>query len=170
MSNQTVIVESSPDFMLTREFDAPRALIWEAWTKPEHLTKWWGPVGFDTPVFEVDLRVGGKMKFCMRGPEGMEIWCGGEYLEIDEPSRYLSTSYFCDAEGNQIDPVSIGFSPEWPKVSQFEVAFEDLGERTRVTVHQFGISVDLAKSVMADQGWGSQFTKLDQLIAEGGLS
>lgn len=54
------------DIVITRVFDAPRELVWKAWTDPEHLMRWWGPKEFTSPACKVDLRVGGKYVFCMR--------------------------------------------------------------------------------------------------------
>lgn len=77
--------------VIERVFDAPRELVFEAWTRPEHLTKWWGPFDFTLPHCEVDLRVGGRYRFCMRSPAGEDHWVWGEYREIVEPERITFT-------------------------------------------------------------------------------
>ena len=59
---------------ITRIFDAPRELVWKAWTNPEMFRKWWGPKGFTCPVSRIDFRVGGKYLSCMRGPDGKDYW------------------------------------------------------------------------------------------------
>lgn len=63
--------------VLTRRFAAPRALVFRAWTEPAHLTRWWGPDAFTLPTCQVDFRVGGKYKFCMRAPDGSDHWVWG---------------------------------------------------------------------------------------------
>ena len=71
---------------LTRVFDAPRELVFQAWTEPEHLKQWWGPNGFTTPACEVDLRVGGAWKIVMRFPDGAnEHTMQAVYREVSPP-------------------------------------------------------------------------------------
>ena len=82
-----VTTPSDTEITLTRLFDAPRDLVWEAMTKPEHVRRWWGCLDerYSVPVCEIDLRVGGKWRFVGRGPEGDIPAFYGEYLEIDRP-------------------------------------------------------------------------------------
>ena len=76
---------------IERWFDAPRELVFEAWTDPEHLAKWWGPEGVTVPVYEVDARVGGKFRTCMAGPDGSENWVQGVYREVEPPGKLVFT-------------------------------------------------------------------------------
>ncbi len=82
-----VTTPSDTEITLTRLFDAPRDLVWEAMTKPEHVRRWWGCLDerYSVPVCEIDLRVGGKWRFVGRGPEGDIPAFYGEYKEIDRP-------------------------------------------------------------------------------------
>ena len=68
--------------VITRIFDAPRELVWKAWTDPKYVMQWWGPKGFTAPVCQMDFRVGGKFLCCMKTPDGQEFWNAGEYHEI----------------------------------------------------------------------------------------
>jgi len=68
--------------VVTRIFDAPRELVWKAWTDPQYVKQWWGPKGFTSPVCKMDFRVGGKFLCCMKAPDGQEFWNAGEYHEI----------------------------------------------------------------------------------------
>src|SRR5260221_12500808 len=70
--------------VVTRVFDAPRELVWKAWTDPKYVMQWWGPKGFTAPVCQMDFRVGGKFLCCMKSPEGQEFWNAVEYHEIVE--------------------------------------------------------------------------------------
>ncbi len=83
------------EIVLTRLFDAPRHLVIEAMTKPEHVRQWWGRLGegYDVPVCEIDLRVGGKWRFVNRHPKG-EAAFHGEYLELNPPDRVVFTEIF----------------------------------------------------------------------------
>ena len=93
-NSRTFTVTPSGDraIVITRLFDAPRQLVFEAMTKPEHIRRWWGNLGegYSVPVCEVDLRVGGKWRFVNRHPNG-EVAFHGEYREIDAPSRVVFT-------------------------------------------------------------------------------
>src|SRR5436189_5457455 len=87
---------SDREITLTRLFDAPRQLVFEAMSKPEHVRRWWGILDdrHSVPVCEIDLRVGGKWRFAGRGPEGDIPAFYGEYLEIDPPRRVVFTEIF----------------------------------------------------------------------------
>lgn len=81
---------------LVRTFDAPRELVWKAWTDPQHLAMWWGPHGFSNPVCEVDVRVGGAIHIEMRGPDGTIYPNDGEFVEVVPPERLAFTSGVTD--------------------------------------------------------------------------
>jgi uncharacterized protein YndB with AHSA1/START domain len=87
---------SDTEITLTRLFDAPRELVWEAMSKPEHVRRWWGILDerHSVPVCEIDLRVGGTWRFVGRGPAGDIPAFYGEYLEIDPPRRVVFTEIF----------------------------------------------------------------------------
>jgi uncharacterized protein YndB with AHSA1/START domain len=75
------------EIVLSRVFDAPRALVWKVWADPEHISRWWGPIGFTTTTIERDLRPGGVWRFVFRGPDGREYMNLVTYLEVVEPER-----------------------------------------------------------------------------------
>lgn len=91
----TVSTPSDTEIQLTRLFDAPRDVVFEAMSRPEHITRWWGNLGagYSVPVCEVDLRVGGKWRFVNRHPQG-EAEFYGEYREIDPPGRIVFTEIY----------------------------------------------------------------------------
>jgi uncharacterized protein YndB with AHSA1/START domain len=91
------------ELSITRVFDAPRELVFKAWTEPEHLKQWWGPDGFTTPVCEVDLRVGGAWKIVMRFPDGAnEHTMHAVYREIFPPERLTFANVALDKDGNRL--------------------------------------------------------------------
>lgn len=95
-----VTMPSDRELVVTRVFNAPRELVFKAWSDPEYLARWWGPKGWTVPVSTMDFRPGGKWHYCMKGPEG-EQSCGlAIYHEIVPPERIVYTDYFADAEGN----------------------------------------------------------------------
>ncbi len=91
------------DLVLTRSFDAPRALVFKAWTDPKQLAQWWGPHGFTTPVCEADARPGGALYLEMRGPAGSDyegpypMW--GTFIEVLEPERLVFSAVLKNDEG-----------------------------------------------------------------------
>jgi uncharacterized protein YndB with AHSA1/START domain len=86
---------------MTRVFDAPRELVFDAWTTPEHVQKWFGPRDWTLPFCEIDLRPGGKWRYGMRSPEGQEMWMGGTYQEIVRPELLVTTEIFDDWPDNE---------------------------------------------------------------------
>jgi uncharacterized protein YndB with AHSA1/START domain len=99
------------EFGITRVFDAPRDLVWKAFTEPERLKHWWGPKGFTMLVCNVDLRPGGVFHYCMRAPNGAEMWGKWVYREIVPPERLVTVVSFTDAEGSLLrHPMN----PSWP--------------------------------------------------------
>ena len=90
------------EVVITRVFDAPRELVFQAWTDPQHLARWWGPKGWTNPVCEVDLRLGGTWRIVMRAPDGGEYPCGGVYREIVPPERLVFTNIAMDKDDNPL--------------------------------------------------------------------
>jgi uncharacterized protein YndB with AHSA1/START domain len=152
------------ELTITRVFDAPREVVFKAWTEPERFARWWGPKGWTTPFCTIDPRPGGRIHFCMRSPEGVEIWNGGVYREVDPPARLVCTDYFADEAGNPVPPTHYGMSPDFPAEALVTVTFEDVGGRTRLTFRQ-SIPVSLATRVGAQQGWNETFDRLVEYLA-----
>jgi uncharacterized protein YndB with AHSA1/START domain len=90
------------ELVITRVFDAPRELVWKAWTEPERMARWWGPRGFNTPVCELDVRPGGAIRIVMRGPDGAEHPMTGVFREIVKPERLVFFSAALDEEGKPL--------------------------------------------------------------------
>ncbi|MEO8573570.1 MAG: SRPBCC domain-containing protein [Pyrinomonadaceae bacterium] len=100
-TNTSTASASDRELVITRIFDAPRQIVFEAWTQVEHLIRWFGPNDFTLPFCEIDFRVGGSYRFCMRSPEGEDHWVWGEYREIVEPGRLVFT-WNREGEGGKI--------------------------------------------------------------------
>jgi uncharacterized protein YndB with AHSA1/START domain len=90
------------EIVLTRVFDAPRRLVFDAFTRPELLRRWFGPRGWSLSVCEVDLRLGGAFRFVLRGPGGADLGMRGVYREIVPPERSVHTESFDDYPGESI--------------------------------------------------------------------
>jgi len=145
--------------VITRVFDAPRDLVFKAWTQPDRLMRWWAPEGCTTPVCRVDLRPGGAFHYCMRLPEGREIWGLGIYREIVEPERIVYTDSFADANGKPVPPSYYGMSGSHPKETLVTVTFaEHEGKTTLTLVHSIPVSVEERGG--AEQGWNQMLDRL----------
>jgi uncharacterized protein YndB with AHSA1/START domain len=108
------------ELVLTRVFDAPRELVFKAWTDPKQVAQWWGPRGFTNPVCDLDVRPGGAIRIHMRGPEGTVYPMTGVYQEVVEPERLVFTSAALDADGNPMFEVltTVTFAEQGGKTKQ----------------------------------------------------
>ena len=153
------------EIVITRTFDAPRELVWEAWTEPGYLMRWWAPKGCTTPFCKVDLRPGGKFHYCMRMPEGRDIWGIGVYREIVAPSLLVYTDSFADAQGNPVPPAHYGMSASHPAEALVTVSFEEHEGKTKLTLRH-GIPVSVEERKGAEQGWSEMLDRLAALLRE----
>lgn len=141
---------SKREVAITRIFDAPRELVFKAWTDPKHLAQWWGPKGFTLPGCEMDFRPGGAYRFVMRGPDGKDYPFHGVYLEIVEPERIAFTAIIDNAPGNELVTTA---------------TFAEEGGRTRLTVKQTVPTEPYARG--QKQGWTESLERLaDHLTKE----
>jgi uncharacterized protein YndB with AHSA1/START domain len=159
-------VDETERMVITRVFDAPRELVWKAWTDPKDVMQWWGPKGFTAPFCRMDFRVGGKFLCCMRAPDGQEFWSGGEYHEIVLHEKIVYSMYFADAEGNKVEAADYGIEHEAIDGANDVVTFEDLGDgRTRITLIG-NESMESAKESGQAEGWYEILDKIAAVIAE----
>jgi uncharacterized protein YndB with AHSA1/START domain len=158
-SKRDKVRDATRDMVITRVLEAPPALVFKAWTRPEHFMRWWGPNGFTTPVCNIDLRPGGLLHYCMRSPEGQDIWCKGVFREIIEPSRIVFTDSFADEQGKTVPGLRYGISEEWPLETLVTVTFEEHAGMTRMTLRHAGIPVG-TEGDMAEAGWKESLERL----------
>jgi uncharacterized protein YndB with AHSA1/START domain len=144
------------EVVITRIFDAPRGLVFKAWTDPERMARWWGPNGFTNPICDLDARVGGAWRIVMRSPAGIEYPCGGVYREIVEPERLVFTNIATDNEGN---PVLDGLTT---------VIFAEHGGKTKLTLQTRAVAlVAHATAYLAgmEAGWTQSLERLAEELA-----
>ena len=151
---------------VTRVFDAPRELVWKAWTEPEYVMQWWGPKGFTSPVCQMDFRVGGKSLCCMKSPDGQEFWNGIEYHEIIPYEKIVSSMYFADAKGNKVEPDAYGIEHEAIEGVYDVTLFEDLGNGKTKLTHIGNEPMESAKNSGQLEGWNQILDKISDLIAK----
>lgn len=160
--------ESRP-FTLSREFAAPAALLFKVWTEREHLQHWWGPKGVTITACTNDPRPGGAMHYCMRWPNGQDMWGKWVYRELLPPKRLVFVGSFADADGNLIHhPLATG----WPLRMLTTVLFEERGGRTTVSIRSVPIDANAAEcQTFTDNnpsmqgGWGGTFENLAAYLA-----
>ena len=151
--------------VVTRIFDAPRELVWKAWTDPQYVMQWWGPKGFTAPVCKIDFRVGGKFLCCMRSPDGQEGWNGGEYHEIVPHEKVVYSMYFADSNGYKVDPAELGIEHEAIEDARDVVIFEDYGNgQTKVTLIG-NETIEDAKNSGQLEGWNEVLDKVAAVVA-----
>jgi uncharacterized protein YndB with AHSA1/START domain len=151
--------------VVTRVFDAPRELVWKAWTDPKYVMQWWGPKGFTVPFCEMDFRVGGKFLCCMRTPDGQDFWNGGEYHEIVLHEKIVYSMYFADSKGNKVEPEQYGIEHEAIDGARDVVIFEDFGNgQTKLTLIGNETMED-AKTSGQVEGWIQILDKVAAVIA-----
>ena len=137
----------------TREFDAPRALVFSAWTDPKHLAQWWGPNGFTTTTYSFEFRPGGVWRFAMHGPDGRDYQNRITFEEIVAPERIV----YRHGGGDDVEPVQF----------RTTVLLEELGKRTRVT-WRFPSAAErnrLVKDYGADKGLEQCMARLADFVA-----
>jgi len=168
MATRNTPATTSTELVITRVFDAPRELVWKAWTEPEHLMRWWGPKGFTAPAVEIDFRVGGKVLAAMQSTEfneGRPIWSTGVYREIVPFERIVCTDSFADEHGNVVPATYYGMEADMPLEMLITVTFENLGGKTRMTLRHEGIPAGPEREG-ANQGWSESFDKLAEYLAK----
>ena len=160
-AEQTTLAER--EITITRVFDAPRAVVFRAWTDAGQLAQWWGPKGFTNPVCEIDVRVGGAIRIHMRSPDGNIYPMKGEFREIVAPERLVFTNIAVDAAGH---PIIEGLTT---------VTFAESGgkkdTKTTMTLHTRGRAVvDYAVGYLKgmEAGWTGSIDKLEMLLTPGG--
>lgn len=151
------------ELVITRLFDAPRELVWQAWTEPEHFKRWWGPKDFTCPFCEMDLRVGGRYLNCMRSPGGRDYWSTGVYREIVPMQRIVYTDAFADEYGNVVPATHYGMSQDFPLEMLVTVIFEDQAGKTKITLKHSGLPAT-AEGQGARAGWNESFDKLAESL------
>lgn len=133
------------DLVIARIFDAPVARVWKAWTDPEQVMRWWGPIRFTCPSCKMDFRVGGTSLVCMRAPiefGGQDMYSTWSYRQIESMRRIEYIHNLADKDGNKVNPAAMGLPPDFPQDQRHVVEFNTLGEnRTELIVTEYGWTV-----------------------------
>lgn len=154
----TLTARSDREIVMTRVFNAPRELVFDAWTKPELLKRWFGARGWTVPTCEIDLRPGGTYRIVQRGPDGQEVVMRGVYREVVRPERVTQTEGF---EGF----TEVGWRPEDVTVSTMVLIERDGRTTWTATVVYPSKEVrDAALQSPMESGMSASFEKLEELL------
>jgi len=138
---------------IKRTFNAPVKLVWEAWTNPEHIAKWWGPKGMETTVVKHEFKVGGKWEYRMKMSDGNNFITEGTYSQIETLKKICS---------------SADFKPMTEDV-EIQAFFEDNGEKTNFIfncIHKTEAYCKQQEEMGFYNGWGSTFERLDSFVSK----
>lgn len=144
------------DLVITRVLHAPREVVYEAWTRPEHFARWWGPHGSTTDVRAMDVRPGGTLHYRHHFPDYPDVWIRGEYREVHAPEVVSFVTWFSDESGARVD--RDGF----PGEMIITITFADDAEGTRMTARHAGLVQDQGEV----QGWNEGLDRLATLLAD----
>lgn len=162
---------SNPEeFVISRVFDAPRAMVWKAWEEPAELQKWFGPKGIAIFHSTGEIKAGGTYLYGMRTPDGNEMWGKWVYREIVPPRRLVFVNSFSDKDGGL---TRHPLAPSWPLEMLSTITFDDEGGKTRITVRWSPINATEAeRKTFADGmdsmkgGWTGTMDKLGAYLEE----
>jgi uncharacterized protein YndB with AHSA1/START domain len=161
---------TAQEFVLTREFDAPRELVWKAFTDPEHMKQWWGPKGATVTHAKIDLRPGGIYLYGMRTADGHEMWGKFVYREIVPPERIVFINSFSDANGGI---TRHPMSPDWPLELLSTFTFTEKDGKTTFTITWKPYNADEAGNQAFEAarkgmafGWGGTLDQLTEYLAK----
>lgn len=157
------------EFVVRREFAAPRELVYRAFTEADRLARWWGPKGFTMQTRRHDPRPGGIFHYSMRAADGHEMWGKMKYVELAPPERLVFVNSFADGEGNIIAPP---FADDWPQEILHTITLTEQDGKTLVTLRGLPIHATpaqratfLAGHASMQGGYGSSLDQLTELLA-----
>ena len=157
-------------FVLTRVLDAPRDLVFDAWTKREHLMNWFGPKGFKMLATALDLRPGGVFHYGMQAPDGSKIWGKWTFREIVRPERLVVVASFSDEAGGV---TRHPMASSWPLETLSTTTFAEQGSKTLMTLKWEAINATDEERKTFDSshegmkaGWGGTMEQLAEYLAK----
>jgi uncharacterized protein YndB with AHSA1/START domain len=152
MSKGRVEAVDTRELVITRLLEAPPDVVFDLWTDPNHLLKWWGPKDFTPSELEFDVRPGGSYRACITASEGWSMWMSGIYKEVSKPSRLVFTFAWDEDSGER------GYE------TLITVTFEEANGKTTFTFRQ-GIFATVESCDSHRGGWNECFDRLENFIA-----
>ena len=161
--NQTTLeLQGDREIVITRTFNGPPRIVFDAWTKPEHVMRWWAPKGLGTAMIscDADVRAGGHYRYVFRHRTGAALAFSGKYVEVSPPSRLVYTQLF--------EPTAGGAQPGDPEVV-ITVTFEERDGKTHLVSRSLCPTKEIRDMIIAtgmEKGMRETMDQLDELVAE----
>lgn len=146
-------------------FNASIEKVFEAWTDPEKLMKWYAPDGCTIHFKKIEIEKGGKYHSCISNPQYGDCWCIGEYKEVIPHSKIIFTMINADENGNPVNPVEIGMDSDWPGETLVTVTLSEENGKTKLQLHQT-VSQELAQKTGAYPSWLQMLNNMQTLITK----
>jgi uncharacterized protein YndB with AHSA1/START domain len=158
------------ELVISRTFNAPRDIMFKVWSEVDHLKNWWGPKDLKIVFAKLDFRPGGMFHYCMRAPEGFEMWGKFVYHEIEAPEKIVFVNSFSDEDGNV---VRAPFSGSFPLEIQNILTFTENAGKTTLTLRGGPINANEEERSFfngmfdsMNQGFAGTFDQLEEYLAK----
>ena len=158
-------MKNSEELLITHLFDAPRELVFKAWTDPEQLKHWYAPDGCTIDFKSIEVKAGGEFHSCIHDPVHGDCWIKGVYQEVVPPEKLVFTMELSNEQGVMVTANEAGKSEDWPQAIVTTVTFTPIGEQTKLTLHQTVAEAE-AKKTGAYQSWFSMFDRLNAILVK----
>ncbi len=155
--------KNKEELLITHLFNAPRELVFKAWTDPEQLKNWYAPDGCTIEFKSVEARENGRFHSCIHDPVHGDCWITGVYKEVIVPEKLVFSMILSNEMGETVSSGAAGKSDDWPEEILTTVTFDPIGQQTKVTLHQTVAEAE-AKKTGAYQSWFSMFERLSELL------
>ena len=159
MENQT----KNNEVFIEETFNAGIEKVFNAWTDPQLLIKWFAPNGCTIYFKKLEVKPGGQFHSCISNPQFGDCWCVGEYKEVVPYSKIVFTMINADENSNPINPADIGMDPEWPGETLVTVTFTEENGKTKLQLRQT-VSQELAKKTGAYPSWLQMLDSMKEVI------
>lgn len=156
--------QGEKELFITHLFNAPRALVFSAWTDPEKLQHWYAPDGCTIEFKSLNAEEGGSFHSCIHDPVHGQCWIKGIYKEISAPEKLVFSMILSNENGDDVRSTAAGKPEDWPEEILTTVTFTEIGKQTKLSIHQT-VSEAEAKQTGAYQSWIKMFNKLERLIS-----
>jgi len=171
------LIQNSKEFIIKRILNAPRELVFKAWTNPKHMEHWWGPMDFEIPVCKMDVRPGGAYRIVMRSKDDVDYPIKGEYQEVIEPRKLVMTQDTSEHPDEWKNLVESSIGPDKKKIRYdpvnpvgevlLKVLLEDLNGKTNLVIRiMFESSAirDAMVNIGMNDGWSQSLDRLSECI------
>jgi uncharacterized protein YndB with AHSA1/START domain len=155
---------NNEDLLITHLFNAPAALVFNAWTQPELLKNWYAPDGCTIDFKSINVKEGGEFHSCIHDPVHGDCWIKGIYQEVSFPEKLVFSMILSNEQGDVVTANEAGKTENWPQAIITTVTFAPIGQQTKVTLHQTVAEAEAKKSG-AYQSWFSMFDRLNHILS-----